>query len=297
MRAVKLPTTANGSRASARLRHIAPAMRRRWPELLALLLAVLLAAQLAHWTWIFFTPKALQLPVSNGPKVSASIDTVVARHLFGEPAQSSSPVVAATNANVRLSGVFASVGVLPAFAIISTDGQPSHSVKTGDMISPGVKLDAVFADHIILSRNGQREKVDLDARAGAAAAPLSSSNISAPAGAPPSTVHIEAQGANVFRFSRAEMVTVLQDPKQLANTGRAGVSPTGGVSLEEVPSGSLPERLGFRAGDVLRQINGVVMNTPADLPRLYQQLAQANEARVEIVRQGKLQQIVYQIQP
>ena len=271
-------------------------LARRLPEILTFTLVVVLAMQLAYWTWIFFTPKA---PLPPQRPAAASTDNVIAKvidaHLFGAAAVINEAPVAVTAAtNMRLSGVFASAGNLPAFAIISIDGQTSRPVRKGDVITPGIVLEAVSADHVLIRRNGVRERLELDAR-GIAAAPASMP--AAIAAAP--TVNIDTLGEREFRFSRAQLSGALQDPKMLTNMGRANAYPSGGVILEEVPPGSLPERLGLRPGDVVRQVNGQLIGSPQEMPRIYQQFASGGvtEARVEVVRNGKPQQLIYHIQP
>lgn len=268
---------------------------RRLPEILTFTLVVVLAMQLAYWTWIFFTPKA---PLPPQKPAAANTDNAIAKvvdaHLFGAAATNDAPVAVTTATNMRLSGVFASVGNLPAFAIISFDGQTSQPVRKGDVITPGIVLEAVFPDHALIRRNGVRERLELDARGTAAAQPGMPTTVAV---AP--TINIDTLGEREFRFSRAQLGSALQDPKTLGNMGRASAYPSGGVILEEVLPGSLPERLGLRPGDVVRQINGQLIGSPQEMPRIYQQFASGgvNQARLEVVRNGKPQQLIYHIQP
>ena len=88
----------------------------------------------------------------------------------------------------------------------------------------------------------------------------------------------------------------MQDPKQLANVGRLGINPGGGLMVEEAPSGSLTEKLGLRLGDVLLRINGQPVSNHGDLQRLYQQLAQLGQVRLDIMRGGAPSQLRYTIE-
>lgn len=291
--AMRYPADAREARAA--LDAVLAELTRRWPQILTLTLVVILAMQLAYWTWIFFTPKVL-LPPQPPARANASdaLSVVVNAHLFGAAPEGSAPAPVATASNMRLSGVFAAVGTLPAFAIISLDGQTSQPVRNGDAISPGVTLEAVFPDHVLIRRNGVRERLDLDARGVSAPQP----GVAVPMGAQ-LPVNIEAIGQREFRFSRNQLSGALQDPKTLGNMGRASPYPAGGMLLEEVPPGSLPERLGLRPGDVVRQVNGHFINNQQDMPRIYQQFVNAgvSEARLEVVRSGQPQQLIYHIQP
>ena len=289
--AVRYPLDARAARAEldAALSRLA----RQGPELLTLALVLVLAMQLAYWTWIFATPKAPLPPrnanVSNPAEVLARAR---ARELFGP--SSASPSIVTTSAQTRgdivVTGVFAAIGTLPAFAILSVDGQPAQPFKTGDAIRPELVLEAVAPDHILLRRNGVRERVELAARG------ASQTGVVA---APGVAVNIEALSAREYRLSRSQLAAALQDPKALGNMGRAGAYPSGGVALEDVPPGSLPDRLGFRVGDVVRQVNGQFIGNPQEMPRIYQQLASGSvtEVRIEVVRAGQPQQFIYHIQP
>lgn len=291
--AFRYPADAREARAAldAVLRELA----HRLPEILTFALVVVLAMQLAYWTWVFFTPKVPVPPQKPAVANTANaLATVLNAQIFGVAPVADAPAAVTTATNMRLSGVFAAIGTLPAFAIISFDGQASQPVKSGDVIAPGVVLEGVFPDHVLIRRNGARERLELDARGTAAVAP------GIPAAVPvQAPVTIDSLGEREFRFSRSQLAGALQDPKTLGNMGRANAYPSGGVILEEVPPGSLPERLGLRPGDVVRQINGQLIGSPQEMPRIYQQFATGgvNEARLEVVRNGKPQQLIYHIQP
>lgn len=290
--ALRYPLDARAARAE--LDAVLARLQRHVPDLITFALILVLAMQLAYWTWVFATPKAPLPPRAAQPAGSA--DTLArarANALFGDAPnvrQAAAPSAAARG-DIVVTGVFAALGTLPAFAILSIDGQPGQPVKAGDAIRPGLILESVAADHVIVRRNGVRERVELAPRGG-----------TAPVGvvaAPGVAVNIEAVGAREYRLSRSQFAAALQDPKALGNMGRAGAYPSGGVALEEVPPGSLPERLGFRVGDVVRQVNGQFIANPQEMPRIYQQLASGsvNEVRIEVIRAGQPQQFIYHIQP
>lgn len=290
-RALRYPVDARAARDE--LDAILARMQRHVPDLIIFVLILVLAMQLAYWTWIFATPKA---PLPPGTPLRSSPVDVLARAraiaLFGSAPDA--PQAAAPSAQARgdivVTGVFAAIGTLPAFAILSVDGQPGQPIKAGAAIRPGLVLESVAPDHITVRRDGVRERVDL--------APRGATRPSVVA-APGVAVNIESLGAREYRLSRSQFAAALQDPKALGNMGRAGPYPSGGVALEDVPPGSLPDRLGFRVGDVVRQVNGQFIANPQEMPRIYQQLASGsvNEVRIEVVRAGQPQQFIYHIQP
>lgn len=289
--AVRYPLDARAARAE--LDAVLARLQRHAPDLITFALILVLAMQLAYWTWVFATPKAPLPPRAAQPAGSA--DTLArarATALFGDAPDghhAAAPSVEARG-DILVTGVFAAIGTLPAFAILSVDGQPGQPVKAGDAFRPGLMLESVAPDHVIVRRNGVRERVELAPRGATQPGVVA---------APSLPVNIETLGAREYRLSRSQFAAALQDPKALGNMGRAGAYPSGGVALEEVPPGSLPERLGFRVGDVVRQVNGQFIANPQEMPRIYQQLASGsvNEVRIEVIRAGQPQQFIYHIQP
>lgn len=260
-----------------------------------LLLLVLLAWLLVNWTWLFLQPREVVAPAA-GAVVNADTarDRIINAHLFGMSGERKNVEVAqVTNLNLKLKGVFAYSQGTPAFAIVNTGGKNDEGFKTGDEIQPGVMLDAVHPTYILIQRGGVLERVNLEERPGGTGAstgtprvqPRTQFNLKAP-----------ALGPGNYNLSRSELQHSLQDPRQLANLGRVDANPGGGVLVQEVPPGSLAERLGLQPGDVVRNVNGSAINSPADLGKLYQQIGQAAQVRVEGSRGGKPLNLTYNVQ-
>ncbi len=258
-------------------------------SLALLALLALLGWVLAHWSWNFmeyFRPKETVAPVSASQPVNSqgAADTAINAHLFGrvavaKPAEAS----AVSTLNVKLRGVFASGGILPSFAIINT-GAKDEAVKVGGQILPGVMLDTVKPTYIVVKRGEQLERILMDekgqvlttASPRALGQQASQFKLNVPSGAP-----------NTFNFSRGELTQSLQDPKQLTNLGKLSPATGGGMQLEEVPPGSLAQRLGLQQGDIVRNVNGQSVNTMGDLTKLYAQFATTSQITLDGVRGGK----------
>jgi general secretion pathway protein C len=278
---------------------------RRWIGLTCFALLVLLCWLLANWTWVFWprpkNPSALVGDSSALVAPPASAGEIIARHLFGEPnaeVAAPAPVVVASPLNAKLKGVFAGLPPFPAFAILNFDGK-DQPVKIGADIVPGAKLESVFPRHVLIRRNGAVEKLEFenDARAGAPgmamAAPVTVPRLPAP----PSQFKLNVQSVNqnTTALSRGELQSALQDPRQLTNIGRVQDNPGGGVSVQEAPPGSLLQKLGMLDGDVIRSLNGVPVNSQADLMRLYQHFGQVGQVKVDGLRAGTPLQLNYNI--
>ncbi|MBC7944446.1 MAG: PDZ domain-containing protein [Burkholderiales bacterium] len=306
--------------------------KNRWPDLLAFGLLIVLCWLLARWTWLIVSPEAIA-EAAGSTRVSidtaAAADSIVAAHLFGT-AEAPRPVVQAavpTSLNVKLKGVFSAVGKQPAYAILNSDNQGDRHIKAGSEVKAGVVLAEIHPQHVVLSRDGVMELVELEEKAGGApqksnrlvipprqpapkpAAPAQPATSSAPAiqsgiapGAPQAAaadgfnLTVKPAGANQYSFSRKELNQALQDPKQLQNLGGVAVNPTGGVTISNVPAGSLTQKLGLQQGDVLTRINGQAVSSNNDLARLYQQFGQVNQITVEGTRNGKPMNLSFTVQ-
>jgi general secretion pathway protein C len=262
-----------------------PTVPKRLIDALTFALLVLLGWQLASWTWHFLAPSAV--PAAAPAAIAASPEA--ARRLFGEapPAATSA---AASNAGIRLKGVYAIDGRTLSAAVVNTGGKRDATIRVGEEILPGTRLAGVHPDHIIIARAGLSERIDLERR--------TATMPSKPGGVDPQgfRLNVAAKGGNAFSLSRTELNTVLQDPRQMNYLGRIGMHPDGGVRLEQAPAGSLPSKLGLKEGDVIKNVNGQPVNSPGDLARLYQQFATLSQIRAEVVRGGAPMLLTYQIQ-
>lgn len=126
-------------------------------------LAVLaLAAWMAwHWYGVFTSSGEAAAPVrSPAPDVQAAAAQALAAPLFGQAGAGGAGATAAGPGDIKLRGVFAGTGGLQA-AIVNTGKEDSFVALSGE-IAPGIVLQEVHATHIIVSRNGLAERVELD---------------------------------------------------------------------------------------------------------------------------------------
>ena len=248
-------------------------------------LTLVLAFQLAHWTWVFIAPPE----VARTPDGDAGVDMAAIAKLFGAAAPSSSN---ASTSGLRLKGVVAPDGGPIASAIFSTGAGKDIAVFVEREIQPGLKLLEVKPDHVIVSRNGARERIELDAaRSQASAANARGGRMAG------FRVNVARSSANSYSFSRKELDEALRDPGQLSYLGSIGMRPGGGVLMEQTPPGSLAAKLGLQPGDTIKKINGQAVNGSGDLARFYQQFATTSVINAEILRGTSTVQLSYAIQP
>jgi type II secretory pathway component PulC len=247
-------------------------------------LVLLLAWQLAYWTWRFLAPPA----ASPARESRADVDLVAIARLFGGTAPSASAKSGPTS-GLRLKGVIAPTPGVAASAIFSTGSGKDLAVYLGREVSPGVKLKEVHPAYVVLSRNGVDERIDLEAMRGGGTAATAGRERGF-------RLNVARSGENNYALSRKELDDALRDPNQLNYLGQIGVPPGGGVRMEAAPAGSLASKLGLRPGDVIRKVNGQSVASPGDLARLYQQFGTINSVTAEVQRGTSTVQLNYQIQ-
>ena len=275
---------------------------RRWPQLLTLLLLVYFCWLLAQWIWYFLQPKPVARAAGATMSTAIAFSPATVTGLFGDvnaPTAVSQQVVVPTTLNVQLKGVFAEQGSALAHAILIVDGK-EQGFRVGDQVMPGVMLKGVFGDHVLVSRGGVAEKVSFPqfpgGGGGPAPAAMGQPAPQAQAGSAQFRLNVQPVAPNVLSFSRNQLQNALQDASQLSNLGRVGTAPGGGVAIEDVPPGSLAERLGLQLGDVVRQVNGQAVNSPADLMRLYQEFDDTERVNIAGTRNGRPLQLTYNVQ-
>jgi general secretion pathway protein C len=166
--------------------------------------------------------------------------------------------------------------------LVIVQGQPEAAFCIGEELTPGVRLDAVEGDRIVILRNGAREAVpmkDLDKAAGLIAPPP-----------PPPIVQPSASGGQLV--DRRQLQQQLGRPEFLSQA-LIVPNPEGGFLVRQIQPGSLYEKLGLRPGDVIKNVNGQALTSMDDVMRLYQQFGSAQRVLVEVQRQGHNETLYY----
>ena len=255
--------------------------------LLVAALVLVLAWQLAYWTWVFFTPPQ----AATAQRGSAAVDLAAIARLFGAAPPAGTTTPTGSSGSLRLKGVIAPTPGVVASAIFSTGSGRDIGVPIQGEVQPGVKLAEVHPDHVVLSRAGARERIDLDQ-------PRSAAPAARPGARPQGfRLNVARTSANNYSLSRAELDNALKDPNQLNHLGHIGMPPGGGARLEQAPPGSLAQKLGLQPGDVIKKVNGQAIASPGDLARLYTQFNSLSLIQAEVQRGGSIVQLSYAIQP
>jgi len=273
---------------------IRTALLSRLPVVTVLAALMLLAWLLAHWTWAFLAPRQLGQANAAGPSALSKVlaEKVVGLRLFGGGvAGVADPAAApmATRSSIGVRGIYASRDGRSGFAILVLDDKPVSAVL-GQEFSPGMVLQAVYADHVEITRSGQTEIASM---AQTPATALENTG-NAKSGL---QLTVRQLGPRQFGLSRAALLGTLKRPDQMALLGRYGSHPRGGAVLERSPAGGLPEKLGLKVGDVVTGINGKSLTGPGDVARLYELLIKTERVSVDVMRAGEKMNYGLQVAP
>jgi general secretion pathway protein C len=242
-------------------------------HLLVGLLALLLSFQSVRLLWAIVTPVD---PLGNWRAPSVNIVPPSARiALFSgfDPFFRNDAVAAGTDnvtsLNLKLFGIRSNESSGGGSAIIAGEDGIQNSFAVGEEVAPGVTLDSVAFDHVILSRGGVKESLYIDQ-----SVPAETVN---PA-APPSSAAPSAAPSNGNVGLNAETLQ-----KSIGFAPRNEGGRVTGLVLQPLDDGTTLRMAGFQAGDVVVAVNGRPVSSAADIAA---QLRPGARLSVEVERGG-----------
>jgi general secretion pathway protein C len=271
---------------------LAPINRYLLPGVVAVLV-IAIAFELATLTWTVVpgaSPAvAPAVPRSDGASSGPAADfsSLLGSHLFGEAANAPAPVPAAvldapeTTLSLTLKGILSREGDANGGAIISTNRGEDRAYRVGQTIegADGATLHSVYADRVLLDRNGRLETLRLPKELTAststfAAAPL-------PQAASPSGSLRETISANAARIT--DILTIAPHVQE---------GQVVGFRVRPGRDRASFERLGLMPNDVVTDINGIVLDDQSQGLQVFQSLGETTQANVTVLRDGVPQVIV-----
>jgi general secretion pathway protein C len=266
-------------------RHLAPAV--------AAALVIVIANQFATLTWVLvpgstsFAAPVLW-PVAARP-APADFSSLSGSRLFGEAAEQPHVAVAAvadapdTTLSVTLTGILSKDGDPNGSAGIRSGSNDERAYYVGQTIAgtDGATLHSVYADRVLLDRNGRVETLRLP------------TELSPPGNAPPNArsplAQEEASAAplrDVFRQNAATFSEIIR-PAPHVQEGQLV-----GIRLMPGRDRATFEALGFQSGDVVTDVNGSVLDDISQALKIFEALGQSTQANVTVLRDGVPQVLV-----
>lgn len=264
------------------------------------LLTLILAYQLAVFTWMIIDQPVLVLPEPVKGQSTQGIKQshdMAAWHLFGDAADL--PVVqeeeiSAPETRLRLSlmGVFVAENKADSSAIIAEQGREGEFFRIGDRVQGRARLAQVYEDKVILDNSGKLETLAFDDAAKSASSGFKSSQ---PKKVAPKKRSSTKRDSKAFKkrltkvrtpedfvsFAKEELET---DPYQaMENVGLK----QSGNGYEVTNNASMLKNLGMKAGDKLLSINGQPLGDPLADKELIDQVYAQGTAVIEVERDGR----------
>jgi general secretion pathway protein C len=232
-----------------------------------LILAVLLAVQGARLFWAVVTPvgplgawraaPVNVVPASARPALFSGFDPF----FRNDAAVSGASNV--TSLNLTLFGIRSNASSGGGSAIIAGEDGVQNSYGVGEEVAPGVILDAVAFDHVILSRDGVKESLYLDQSVPAET--VNPSDGARPDPAPGTALNADS----------------LQKAIALAPRNEGGR--VTGIVVQPRDDGTMLRMAGFEPGDIIVAVNGRPVATAADIASQFRPGARLS---VEVERGG-----------
>ncbi len=277
-----------------------------WANGVTVVLLLLLAWTLGRAVWSFAfvsTPlipvnSTASAPISNSPTSMYQLNRLINEHLFGQyqtqtAAAPVAPVVVnapRTSLNLKLVGLVESSDPSLGVAIIA-QGNRQQIYGIGEVIAGTlVSLRQVMNDHVILSNNGRNETLMLDGidynsrqsvpTTAARSETTNSSNNSNNAESQP-VDRLSAIKSEIIKQPQAllKYITLAQHRNEQGQVVGYRVGPgQDSTFFDEV--GLVPE-------DVATEINGLNLNDPASINRIWQALNETPEITMTVLRNGQ----------
>ena len=279
------------------------AANRYLPTGVTTILVLAIAYQLATLTWVLVPGAApLAVPAARKPSAptateqpAADYEALRTTHPFGERSQEAEPVVQNvtdapdTTLSLELKGILASgEGDPNGKAIVSANRGEDKTYNVGQTIDAGsgTTLHSVYADRVLLNRGDRLETLRLPKEVlGAAGAPRARNPQLAPpvAAAPPA-------GNDTLRNVISQNAGRLTDIIRLSpNVDQGKVT---GFRVQPGRDRQTFDALGLMPGDVVTDINGVVLDDASKGLQAFEALGEATMANVTVLREGTPQALV-----
>jgi general secretion pathway protein C len=197
---------------------------------------------------------------------------IINAHLFGSAAVTTGPDAPPTTMALILAGVIAEKDPAHGEAIIGPNAAAAKLYDVGAVISGGARLHAVYADRVLLERNGGLETLMLPRTPLPGAAGLARAR-PAPAAAAPANPALLAGLVRVQPvFSQGKL-----SGYRIFPGGRNGPAAF--------------HQLGLVAGDLILAVNGTSLDDPARAMQVLQTLSSSGSATITVLRNGAPQEV------
>lgn len=274
-----------------------PALERRLPFWLSVILGVLIAWTLAQLTWALLPRPQSVAPIyktSVPATPAANLDAAAALHLFGVAGGNAVTNAPETTLNLTLSGVVAAnPDMKQSLAIIASNGV-GQMYAVGAQLPGGARLQSVYPDHVLLNLNGRTQTLSLPKFSGSSGA--ADAGFTTP-GLPPVVYGRSLPATQNLMQLRNELVS---HPERLMDMMRAmPVMEDGkltGYRVFPVGNSDAFSKLGLDPGDVVTAVNGIPLDNPAQSLQVLNNIRTSDQVSITFIRNGQQQTRILSLQ-
>ena len=166
--------------------------------------------------------------------------------------------------------------------------------QLNEALAPDFVVSEIGRKLVVLLDHGSRRELPLKKRKGAQAQTSRQRVAATP------RQGIVALDENNWKISTAVVDNARANLNSLLQTARMVPQikngKTIGFKLVEIEKGSLLEQIGLRVGDLIVEINQVKLNSPEKALQIFQQVREANNISLGLIRNGKLETFEYSLE-
>lgn len=250
----------------------------------------------------------LSRQVAVRPLQEKDFQIILSRNLFNSAAAgsveqidlSSAPLKAgvavettAGTGDLRLLGTV--VAGAESLALISS-GKKTEVFHLGDELAPRVILAEVQRKLVVIDDHGRRRELPLLQKKGGQSGTLKKKTGTANTAGGGIVALNEGRwqiSKSVASQARSNLNSLLQTARVIPSVKNGN---TVGFKLVELKRGSLLEKIGLKVGDLLVEINGVQLNSPEKALQVFQQVRDANNISLGLVRNGQPRTFEYRLE-
>jgi len=278
----------------------------RLPNWATFILVIAIAWQCAHIVWMLVpgspigdTIDAMPVPSSMGSNVSAQSDranvqAIAATHLFGEANEEALAIVpqapvddlAETALALTLKGIMASSGNTLSIAIIADNQNEEKIYSIGDTVAAGATLHAIYAEQVVLNRNGTLEALKLPKDFPKTAAPARRSQTAVQRSTTASPTSNTRSIQNVVAQNVTNLADVIRPTPYFVGGQQQGYRVYPGRDRKKFAA------LGLRPGDLIKDIDGAALTDPQQAMQIFENLGSTDQVSVTVERNGQPQVLV-----
>lgn len=174
------------------------------------------------------------------------------------------------------------------------------ALAVGQDARPGLKLVDVQASQVIFEQAGARRELAFPQKAETALinAPTKATPANAAPGKPRGRPAASAlTPPSTRRIARGQLAGLAQSGNLGDWDKGLSLFPNGGIRIDNADKQALSKPLNLRSGDIIQQVNGQPLAQLGDISLIYHHFSQSPEVTLNILRDGKPQQLHYTIQP